>query len=189
LLEIIVGEGETSIVITSISDSIILKKIKKQEMAAVIDWFDTRKSKFYKIGWAYLKSHQDVEDVFHNTIIKVNDKIGQLKEDRNFESWVTSIFINECRSIYRKRKQKEMSSPLDTVESNPFETKLEVLADLDQLDEKYKDLIILKYLKGYSQQEIAVILKLPVGTVKSRLYRGLTMLRKIIEKGEENELL
>jgi RNA polymerase sigma-70 factor (ECF subfamily) len=166
----------------------MLKKIKKQDMTAVIEWFDTRKSKFYKIGWAYLKSHHDVEDVFHNTIIKVNEKIGQLKEDKYFESWVTTIFINECRSIYRKRKQKEMTSPLDTVDSNPFETRLEVLAELDQLDEKYKEMIILKYLKGYSQEEISLILKLPVGTVKSRLYRGLILLRKIIEEGEDDEL-
>lgn len=79
--------------ITSISDSIILKRIKRKDMAAVIDWFDARKSKFYKIGWAYLKSHHDVEDVFHNTIIKVHEKIGQLKEDRYFESWVTAILI------------------------------------------------------------------------------------------------
>lgn len=174
--------------ITSITDIIILKKIKSKDMAAVIDWFDARKSKFYKTGWAYLKNHHDVEDVFHNTIIKVHEKIGQLKEDRYFESWVTSIFINECRSIYRKRKQKEMTSPLDTVDSHLFETKMEVLTDLDKLDGKYKEIIILKYLKGYSQEEIAVMLKLPVGTVKSRLYRGLIMLRKISGEGENNEL-
>ncbi|WHY86965.1 RNA polymerase sigma factor [Neobacillus novalis] len=174
--------------ITSISDFIILKKIKSKDMAAVIDWFDTRKSKFYKIGWAYLKNHHDVEDVFHNAIIKVHEKIGQLKEDRYFESWVTSIFINECRSVYRKRKQKEMTSPLETLDSDPFETRLEVLTDLDKLDEKYKEIIILKYLKGYSQEEIAVMLTLPVGTVKSRLYRGLIMLRKISGEGENNEL-
>ncbi|MFJ5717947.1 RNA polymerase sigma factor [Neobacillus sp. NPDC093127] len=174
--------------ITSITDIIILKKIKSKDMTAVIDWFETRKSKFYKIGWAYLKNHHDVEDVFHNTIIKVHEKVGQLKEDRYFESWVTSIFINECRSIYRKRKQKEMTSPLDTVDSHPFETRLEVLTDLDKLDEKYKEMLILKYLKGYSQEEIAEMLKLPVGTVKSRLYRGLIMLRKISKEGEDNEL-
>jgi RNA polymerase sigma-70 factor (ECF subfamily) len=175
-------------VITSISDIIILKKIKNKDMTAVIDWFESKKSKFYKIGWAYLKSHHDVEDVFHNTIIKVYEKISQLKEDRYFESWVTSIFINECRSIYRKRKQKEMTSPLEMADSHPFETKLEVLTDLDQLDEKYKEMIILKYLEGYSQEEISVMLKLPVGTVKSRLYRGLIMLRKISGEGENNEL-
>ncbi|MGG0287565.1 RNA polymerase sigma factor [Peribacillus butanolivorans] len=174
--------------ITSISDYKILKKIKKQDMSAVMDWFNTRQSKYYKIGWAYLKSHQDVEDVFHNTIIKVHDKIGQLKEDSYFESWVTSIFINECRSIYRKRKPEEMENPEGSLDISQFQNKLEILEDLDQLDQIYKEIIILKYLQGYSQKEIAIILKLPVGTVKSRLYRGLLTLRKIIEGGEDIEV-
>ena len=182
------GVGGARFVIPSMSEIRLMKKIKKQDMNAVIDWFDTRKSKFYKIGWAYLKSHHDVEDVFHNTIIKVHDKIGQLKEEKYFETWVTSIFINECRSIYRKRKQNEVTSLEATEDMSQLESKMEVLEGLDQLDEKYKEIIILKYMKDYSQEEIADIYKLPIGTVKSRLYRGLVMLRKIIGGGEENDM-
>lgn len=174
--------------IVSLSESMILKKIKKQDMNAVLDWFETRKSKFYKIGWAYLKSHHDVEDVFHNTIIKVHEKIHQLKEDSFFETWVTSIFINECRNLYRKNKKREIEGSVGTEDMGQHETKLEVLERLDQLDEKYKEIIILKYMKGFSQDEIAQILKVPVGTVKSRLYRGLILLRKVIEDGEGYEL-
>ncbi|MGE7603435.1 sigma-70 family RNA polymerase sigma factor [Peribacillus sp. NPDC097675] len=73
--------------------------------------------------------------------------------------------------------------------NNPtFQSHLEMLDDLDQLDEKYRELIMLRYLQGYSQKEIASIFKLPVGTVKSRLYRGLLMLRKIMEGGDVNEV-
>lgn len=174
--------------ITSISDYKVLEKIKKQDMNAVIDWFTARQSKYYKLGWSYLKNHQDVEDVFHNTIMKVHDKIGQLKEDRYFESWVTSIFINECRAIYRKQKSSEVAFPQDMGASSRFQAEFEMLEDLDRLDEKYREIIMLRYLQGYSQKEIATIFKLPVGTVKSRLYRGLLMLRKIIEGGEADEL-
>ncbi|MGE7668917.1 RNA polymerase sigma factor [Peribacillus sp. NPDC097077] len=174
--------------ITSISENKVLEKIKKQDMNAVIDWFTTRQSKFYKLGWSYLKNHQDVEDVFHNTIMKVHAKIGQLKEDRSFESWVTSIFINECRAIYRKRKPSEMEFPQDMGVGSRFQAELEMLDDLDRLDEKYREMIMLRYLQGYSQKEIAAIFKLPVGTVKSRLYRGLLMLRKIIEGGDADEV-
>lgn len=161
-----------------VTTTILLKKIKKQDMQAVLDWFDARQSKFYKIGWAYLKNHHDVEDIFHNTILKVHDKIGQLKEDTYFETWVTSIFINECRAVYRKREQQVP----EKVESNPLDSQLELLEDLDQLEDIHKEVIILKYLQGYSQQDIADILNLPVGTVKSRLYRGLIVLRQLIER-------
>ncbi|WP_318614549.1 RNA polymerase sigma factor [Sporosarcina sp. YIM B06819] len=164
--------------------TILLKKIKKRDMNALLDWFDVRQSKLYKIGWAYLKNHHDVEDIFHNTILKVHDNIGQLKEDNYFETWVTSIFINECRAVYRK---KEQIAP-ERVESGPLDSQLELLNDLDRLEDIHKEVIILKYLQGYSQLEIADILNLPVGTVKSRLYRGLIVLRQLIEGGGNDEL-
>ena len=69
-----------------------------------------------------------------------------------------------------------------------FQAELEMLDDLDRLDEKYREMIMLRYLQGYSQKEIATIFKLPVGTVKSRIYRGLLMLRKIIEGGDADEV-
>ncbi|WP_081792073.1 RNA polymerase sigma factor [Caldalkalibacillus mannanilyticus] len=52
------------------------------------------------------------------------------------------------------------------------------------MDEKYKEVIILKYLEGFSQDEISRLLEIPIGTVKSRLYRGLLLLRKALEGGE-----
>ena len=181
-------KGEMVFLNTSISDLMLLKKIKKQDMNAVLDWFETRQSKFYKIGWAHLKNHHDIEDVFHNTVIIVYEKIGQLKEDKYFETWVTTIFINECRSVYRKKKRESENNPPELANDQQAETTIEMLEVMDQLEEIHKEVVILKYIQGFSQKEIAQMLELPLGTVKSRLYRGLRTLRKIIEGGEGNEL-
>ncbi|WP_243458063.1 RNA polymerase sigma factor [Sporosarcina sp. Te-1] len=171
---------------TSMAGSIYLKRIKKQDMQAILDWFEERQSKFYKIGWAYLKDYHDVEDVFHNTVLKVHENIGQLKQDHYFETWVTSIFINECRAIYRRKNKQVVESPPDRADERPIEHRLELMESLDQLDSQHKEVILLKYIQGYSQKEIADIINVPVGTVKSRLYRGLTMLRKLFEGGEKH---
>ena len=181
-------KGEMVFLNTSISDLMLLKKIKKQDMNAVLDWFETRQSKFYKIGWAHLKNHHDIEDVFHNTVIIVYEKIGQLKEDKYFETWVTTIFINECRSVYRKKKRESENNPPELANDQQAETTIEMLEVMDQLEEIHKEVVILKYIQGFSQKEIAQMLELPLGTVKSRLYRGLRTLRQIIEGGEGNEL-
>lgn len=181
-------KGDMIFLNTSFSDLKLLKKIKKQDMNAVLDWFETRQSKFYKIGWAHLKNHHDVEDVVHNTVMIVHDKIGQLKEDKYFETWVTTIFINECRSVYRKRRRESENRPPAFENIQEAETVVEVLDLLDQLEEIHKEVVILKYIQGFSQKEIAQLLELPLGTVKSRLYRGLRTLRKIIEGGDGNEL-
>ena len=182
----LLGKEGLVFVITSISHSIQMRKIKKQDMQAIVDWFDVRQSKFYKIGWAYLKNHYDVEDVFHNTIIKVHDKIGQLRKEQYFETWVTSIFINECRSIYRKKNKDALENPPEMIEEKTLESQLEVMDNLDQLENIHREVIILKYLQGFSQKEISHILNLPIGTVKSRLHRGLRMLRNLIEGGESS---
>ncbi|RHW39138.1 RNA polymerase sigma factor [Neobacillus notoginsengisoli] len=179
--------------ITVIKDTFILKKIKKRDMDAVLDWFEARREKYYRIGWAYLKNHHDIEDVFHNTIIKVHDKIHQLREDRYFETWVTSIFINECRDFYRKNSHKqqeaaEQQMAAEQASAIDQESNMDMFGALNRLEEKYKEVIILKYLKGYAQDEIAAALNLPVGTVKSRLYRGLLILRKEIGGDENHDL-
>jgi|OM-RGC.v1.020332965 RNA polymerase sigma-70 factor, ECF subfamily len=166
-------------VIKAIKDSIMLKKIKEKDIDAVLSWFEARKSKFYKIGWAYLKNHHDVEDVFHNTILKVHDHIDTLKQDRYFETWVTSIFINECRDIYRRNKRRQQENAIEGSEAGQHPSdRLDLLDALDQVDEKFREPILLKYIQGFSQEEIAGILGLPLGTVKSRIYRGLLILRK-----------
>lgn len=175
-------------VIAAMKDAMILKKIKKKDMNAVLDWFDTRKEKFYRIGWAYLKNHHDIEDVFQNTILKVHDKIGQLREDAYFETWVTSIFINECRDFYRKNNQKQQLVEEIASSTEDRESSIDVRQAINRLEEKYRAVIVLKYLKGYAQEEIAAALKLPVGTVKSRLYRGLLHLKKEMGGGGNDGL-
>ncbi|MDT0163359.1 MULTISPECIES: RNA polymerase sigma factor [Bacillus] len=165
--------------IKAIKDSIMLKKIKEKDIDAVLSWFEARKSKFYKIGWAYLKNHHDVEDVFHNTILKVHDHIDKLKQDRYFETWVTSIYINEYRDLYRRNKRRQQEAAIEGNESGQLPSdRLDVLDALGQVDEKFREPILLKYIQGFSQEEIAGILGLPLGTVKSRIYRGLLILRK-----------
>lgn len=173
------GRGREKSVIKAIKDSIMLKKIKEKDIDAVLSWFEARKSKFYKIGWAYLKNHHDVEDVFHNTILKVHDHIDKLKQDRYFETWVTSIFINECRDLYRRNKRRQQEAAIEGNEAGQHPSdRLDVLDALEQVDEKFREPILLKYIQGFSQEEIAGILGLPLGTVKSRIYRGLLILRK-----------
>ncbi len=174
--------------ITAVKDAMIIKRIKKKDLNAVLDWFDTRKEKFYRIGWAYLKNHHDIEDVFQNTILKVHDKIHQLREEAYFETWVTSIFINECRDFYRKNNQKRQLAEETASIPEDRESGLDMRQAISRLEEKHRDVIVLKYLRGYAQEEIAAALKLPVGTVKSRLYRGLLHLKKEIGGGRDDGL-
>ena len=56
--------------------------------------------------------------------------------------------------------------------------------EINGIDEIYKEVVILKYVSGYSQEEIGKILDIPIGTVKSRIYRGLRDLRKLLKEDD-----
>jgi len=169
-----------------IDDSIIVKSIKRGNIEGLLQWIDINKQKLYRMSWSYLKNAADVEDVFQNTIIKVVEHINSLKNEGAFEGWFVSILLNECRKILRDRRRVQPSdyiqfkdttcSPEDQAES------LDLIDGLKSIDEEYKELIILKYYSGYSQKEIAEIFNMPLGTVKTKLFRGLKMLREILRR-------
>ncbi|SHG90562.1 RNA polymerase sigma factor [Ornithinibacillus halophilus] len=167
----------------ALHNKILVKKIKKKDMHAIIDWFETRQTKFYRIGWAYLHNHHDVEDVFQTTILKIYDKIAQLRNPEYFESWATSIFINECKNLYRKNKRNDVDErePIDNTHIQDL--RMDIVEALDHMEEKYQEIINLRYFSDFSQEKIAEILEVPIGTVKSRIYRGLKLLRTKMERG------
>lgn len=169
-----------------IDASIIAKSMKRGNIEVLLQWIDANKQKLYRMSWSYLKNNTDVEDVFHNTIIKVVENINKLQNEQAFERWVISILLNECRKILRDRRKVQ---PSDYIELSDTACSLEEQAEsldlidgLKSIDEKYKELIILKYYSGYSQKEIAEILNMPLGTVKTKIFRGLKMLRKILRR-------
>lgn len=152
-------------------------------LTEIIKWMDDRKTKYYKIGWAYLQNQFDIEDVFQNTILLIHEKKNQLREERYFETWVTRIFINECKRIYRQRRKITYITVGDRFANNHSNVSLEVIEGLEYLDESHREVIILKYISGYSQEEIAQMLDIAVGTVKSRISRGFKALREVMERG------
>lgn len=166
----------------------IVQNLKNGEIDSLIEWIDVRKSKLYKMAWAYLRNHGDVEDVFHNTIIKVVENIDKLKKQEAFESWFISILLNECRKILRDKRRILPSEEIEILNNqtspSSYDSKADLINGLKSIDEGYKELIILKYYSGYSQKEIAEILDIPLGTVKTKIFRGLRALRDLLGREE-----
>ena len=157
----------------------LVNKIKKGQLQFLVQWIDGNKDKLYKISWSYLYNHADIEDVFQDTLIKVYENINTLKNPNYFESWYISILINECRKKLRHRKKEVLKESIDYDEY--YIDGYNFFQELNSIDEIYKEAIVLKYISGYTQEEIANILDIPLGTVKSRIYRGLKMLKKLIK--------
>lgn len=158
----------------------MIKQIAKGDFEALHSWIISKKDKLYKICWSYLYNHSDIEDVLQNTMISTYENIKSIRKIDAFESWFISILLNECRKMLRERKRVIPQENIEIHEK--YNDQYNFFEEINGIDEIYKEVVILKYVSGYSQEEIAKILDIPIGTVKSRIHRGLRDLRKLLKE-------
>ncbi|MGI6151080.1 MAG: RNA polymerase sigma factor [Christensenellales bacterium] len=139
----------------------------------------------YRVSYAQLSQSCDRDDAVQECLCKAWQKRHQLRDERFMQTWVIRILINECRNIQKKKGRYLLLSELQ--ERAAPKGANEGLHDaLFALDEKLRLPILLHYIEGFSIREIARILRLPQGTVKSRMLRGRQELYKQLN-GEANE--
>ena len=134
----------------------------------------------FRISVSMLKNEKDAEDATQTAILKAYEKISTLKEERYFKTWLVRILINICN---RQLKQKSRFTDL---KNNLYSTdisfdKIEVRTAIESLSLKIRQVVVLHYLEQFSTKEISFILKIPKGTVLSRLSKGRELLRIELE--------
>lgn len=130
----------------------------------------------YRVAWSILRNNADCEDALQEAALKAWEKRGHLRNEAYFRTWITRILINACYDTQRKRRRV---IPLDEVAeraaaASPDPT---LTLALEALPEKLRLPLTLHYLEGFSVEEIARILRIPAGTVKSRLHQARSQLR------------
>ena len=140
--------------------------------------------RLYRISCGMLRSPQDRQDAVQEAVLKAWQKLDGLRNEKFFETWLTRILINECYNLLAARKTQ---LPLEEAPELPAadEGGNRALRDaLLGLDEKLRLPVMLHYMEGYRVREIAGILGLPEGTVKTRLARAKRELKKYLEEEE-----
>jgi DNA-directed RNA polymerase specialized sigma24 family protein len=155
-------------------DPISITTIRKKDLESIVDWFDQHQQSLYLLGCSYLSNQQQMEELFYQSIIKVHKELPRVKRDTSFEMGVTSIFIHTCR---------ELSSDRRLQDSEKSEPRQELFKALDQLKEYEKQAMVLTYVQGFSREEAAQILQVPVEKLKELLFFGIQSLRN--EMGNE----
>ncbi len=138
----------------------------------------------YRVSYTQLSQSCDRDEAVQECLYKAWKKRHQLKDERHMQTWVIRILINECHNIQRKRRRE---LPLGELPERvaPADTDVELHDALFSLDEKLRLPILLHYIEGFSIKEVAQILRMPQGTVKSRMLRGRQKLKKILcEEGQ-----
>lgn len=137
----------------------------------------------YRISATLLRQQCDREDAVQGATEKALRKRERLRDEGALEKWLARILINECYALYRKRKRETLFEDLPERETAP-----DAIPDLyrlfTSLAEKYRLPMVLYYVEGYTVEEVAHMLRLPKGTLKSRLYRGRQQLRGVLDLEE-----
>ncbi|WPC44748.1 RNA polymerase sigma factor [Clostridium sp. JS66] len=142
-------------------------------------------STLYHVSKSILTHDQDCEDAVQGAILKAYDKIDTLKKEQYFKTWLIRILINECYDL--KRKEYPEVSYEEYFESTKAEDRKdyrELYLAIRKLPERIRIAIVLYYVEGYSVEEIKETLKIPTGTVKSRLAKGRKLLKIKLENME-----
>ena len=181
-------------------EALIKKRIKqviKGDQNAFGDIIDIYKDKVFQICYRMLGNRHEAEDISQEAFLRAYVNINRFNMDLKFSTWLYRIATNLCIDRIRKKKPdyyldaevpgtdglnmySQISSdsrlPEEDVES--LELQAVIQREISKLPEKYRSVIVLKYIEELSLNEISEILELPLGTVKTRIHRGREALRK-----------
>ena len=132
---------------------------------------------------AMLKNEHDAQDAVHDAILCAYQNRNKLRHQEYFGTWLIRILINRCKRVLKERKRFVDigdNVPDITSRDNPY-ISMEIAEALDSLPEKIRLTVILFYIEDYSIEEIKNILHIPKGTVKSRLHKGRSLLKKLLK--------
>lgn len=139
----------------------------------------------YHISKSILKNDCDCADAVQETIITAYRKLDSLRDERFFKTWLCRILINECYRICRANKRVvPLKDYMEAQSSSEQQNDLGLFDAIMELKTELRVVIVLHYIEGFKTMEMAEILKIPEGTVKSRLSRARTGLKSVFGEKE-----
>jgi len=166
------------------------KNILIRARAGDLDAFEYILSFYEKMIYNYclriLKNSQNAKDVTQETFIKIYTHRKLIDPEKNIKTWIFTIATNTVYDFLRGKKRKnEVSLDEENETISSFEAYYpqeglvsDVDKALDQINQQYKQALLLFYQQGFEYKEIADILKVPINTVKTHISRGKEQLKE-----------
>lgn len=151
----------------------LIQRARAGDGAAFVELIEGQKGTLYKVARSYLHNDADAADAISETVLVCFEKLDTLRQPRYFRTWLVRVLIRKCQDMLRERKRSvplEEAAPVAYIEQG--HARVEFLALLDSLDEKYRTVLLLYYGEGFTVGEIAQAMDLKVETVKTRLKRA-----------------
>lgn len=174
------GEGELELIQRSLQgDKNAWGEIVKRYKVAV-----------FGVALGILRRPADAEDAAQDAFIKAYQGLHTFQLDKRFSTWMFAITANVCKNKLRRERLfaplkylTRLSKGNDPAQQLAQEERAQLMrSTLDQLSTKYRMPLVLRYYADLEYKEIADMLRLPEGTVKTRIHRAKSELKKLLER-------
>jgi len=171
------------------SDEDLIERFQKGDLYAFDLIVKRYKDQLLNFVFRFVGNQEEAEDIVQETFLRVYRKRKAYKRIAKFSTWIYTIAGNLSRTELRRRKRRKLFSISDLgFEDKDYEISDEVYnpenqvdgliqeeiihREINQLSPKFREVIVLRDIQELSYEEISKIIKVPIGTVKSRVNRG-----------------
>jgi RNA polymerase sigma factor (sigma-70 family) len=187
------------------NDFMLVLRAKDGDQKAYAELMQRYKDSIYFMALKMVNNKDDAMDLTVETFGKAFENIEKYKPDFAFSTWLFRIATNNCIDFIRKKRLNVVSLQSLTEEErdekqlqivsntlNPEETSIKkqesekLKSIVEQLPQRYRSLIILRYYDERSYEEISQQLDLPLGTVKAQLFRARDLMSNIMNRKKKN---
>lgn len=180
-----------------ISDEELARQLQQGNETALETIVSRYHSKIFSYIYRMNNNYHNTNDITQEVFIKICRSIKKYNPEFSFKTWIYVIASNTCKdylkSAYVQKTVCGLEMPENILdnEDTPEEFLLKqdereaIMEVLNQLGDIHREVVVLRFYEDLKLDEIALVLDIPVGTVKSRLSNGLHNLKKLLIKGGE----
>ena len=179
--------------ITDFTDEALMKGILAGDREAFNELYYRYYNRLFYYFYRMLGNCEETaNDFLQDIFLKIIDKPQLFNSNYSFKKWIFSVAHNMCKNEYRKRENRKTVVQNINPEELKDETNYDIenksqwieiaFREINGLSEKSREILVLKYRENFNLEEIAEILSLPKGTVKSRLFYARNELAKLVRQ-------
>ncbi len=154
----------------------------------LIQYILENQERFYRVAYSYTKHQEDALDIVQSAVCKALEAYENIKNEDAIKTWFYRILINECLTVLKKRNKVVLIA--DTMEHQEayyekgYEQGGDIEQELEKLEMDVQGIIKLRFFEEMSLKEISSITGFNLNTVKTKLYRGLRLLKENMQEAD-----
>ncbi|MCP4645086.1 MAG: sigma-70 family RNA polymerase sigma factor [bacterium] len=172
-----------------IHDQLLVMRCREADAGALDELLDRWQERLWRHAVRLTGDSEAAWDILQETMIAVSRRIADLGDPAAFSAWAYKIATNQCRDYFRRQQRRRRLTEAYT-DQRPTDTErdhasvMDLQAAMTQLTGPQQTLLSLRYEEGFGVAEIADVLGIHEGTVKSRLFTARQQLRTLLEEHE-----